>query len=67
MGGTVGVALIGIVMESFPTTIGFACATGLTVVVLIATAHVTGRTLPGRDSSLRDNVDGLVYMKQEKR
>ena len=46
VGGTVGVALLGTVMESFPTTIGFACATGLTVVVLIATAHVTGRTLP---------------------
>jgi DHA2 family methylenomycin A resistance protein-like MFS transporter len=48
VGGTVGVALLGTVMESFPTTIGFACATDLTVMVLIAAAHVTGRTLPGR-------------------
>ena len=50
VGGTVGVAVLGTVMESFPMTIGFACATGLTVVVLIATAHVTGRMLPGPDS-----------------
>jgi hypothetical protein len=67
MGGTVGVALSGVVMESFPTPIGFACATGSTVVLLIATAHVTSRRLPGWGSSLRDNADGLVYMKQEKR
>ena len=51
VGGTVGVAVLGTVMESFPTTIGFACATGLTAVVLIAIAHVTGRTLPGRDTN----------------
>jgi MFS transporter, DHA2 family, methylenomycin A resistance protein len=45
VGGTVGVALLGTVMESFPMTVGFACATGLTVVVLIAAAHITSRTL----------------------
>jgi MFS transporter, DHA2 family, methylenomycin A resistance protein len=49
VGGTVGVALLGTVMASFPMTVGFACATGLTVVVLILTAHVTSRALAGRN------------------
>jgi DHA2 family methylenomycin A resistance protein-like MFS transporter len=45
VGGTVGVALLGTIMGSFPITTGFACAAGLTVIVLLATAHVSGRTL----------------------
>jgi MFS transporter, DHA2 family, methylenomycin A resistance protein len=53
VGGTVGVAVLGTVMESFPMTIGFACATGLTVIVLIVAAYITGRTLPANASSVR--------------
>jgi MFS transporter, DHA2 family, methylenomycin A resistance protein len=48
VGGTVGVALLGTVMESFPMTVGFAGATGLTVIVLIVTAYITSRTLAGQ-------------------
>jgi MFS transporter, DHA2 family, methylenomycin A resistance protein len=46
IGGTLGVALLGTLMQSFPITSGFACATGLTVVVLLAAAHMCGRLLP---------------------
>jgi MFS transporter, DHA2 family, methylenomycin A resistance protein len=46
VGGTVGVALLGTIMQSFPMTTGFACATGLTVVVLLAGANISGRLLP---------------------
>ncbi|MBV9272827.1 MAG: MFS transporter [Verrucomicrobia bacterium] len=50
VGGTVGVALLGTIMGSFPITAGFVYATGLTVVVMIATAHVTSRTLARPDN-----------------
>jgi len=46
VGGTVGVALLGTIMQSFPMTTGFACATGLTVMVLLAGANISGRLLP---------------------
>jgi len=46
VGGTVGVALLGTIMQSFPISTGFAWATGVTVAVMLATAHVSGRLLP---------------------
>jgi MFS transporter, DHA2 family, methylenomycin A resistance protein len=46
VGGTVGVALLGAIMQSFPLTTGFAWATGLTAVVLLVTAHISRRFLP---------------------
>ena len=46
VGGTIGVALLGTIMQSFSLTTGFAWATGLTVVVLLAAAHMSGRLLP---------------------
>jgi hypothetical protein len=33
-------------MQSFSMTTGFACATGLTVVALLAGANISGRLLP---------------------
>jgi DHA2 family methylenomycin A resistance protein-like MFS transporter len=45
VGGTVGVALLGTIMQSFPMSAGFACAMGLTVAVLLAAAHVSRRLL----------------------
>ena len=45
VGGMAGVALLGTIMGSFPITTGFACAAGLTVIVLLATAHASGRML----------------------
>jgi MFS transporter, DHA2 family, methylenomycin A resistance protein len=46
VGGTIGVALLGTVMQSFPLTTGFAWATGLTAVVMLVTAHVSRGFLP---------------------
>lgn len=46
VGGTVGVALLGTMMQSFPLTTGFAWATGLTAVVLLVTAHISRGFLP---------------------
>jgi DHA2 family methylenomycin A resistance protein-like MFS transporter len=46
VGGTLGVALLGTIMESFPLSTGFACAVGLTVALLLATAHISGKLLP---------------------
>jgi DHA2 family methylenomycin A resistance protein-like MFS transporter len=46
VGGTVGVALLGTIMQSFPMTTGFAWATGLTAVVMLVTAHVSSGFLP---------------------
>jgi DHA2 family methylenomycin A resistance protein-like MFS transporter len=46
VGGTLGVALLGTIMESFPLSTGFACAVGLTVALLLATAHMSGKLLP---------------------
>jgi DHA2 family methylenomycin A resistance protein-like MFS transporter len=46
VGGTVGVALLGTIMESFRMTTGFAFAVGLTVIVMLATAYITGKLLP---------------------
>jgi MFS transporter, DHA2 family, methylenomycin A resistance protein len=46
VGGTLGVALLGTIMESFALSTGFACAVGLTVVLLLATAHMSGKLLP---------------------
>ena len=46
VGGTVGVALLGTTMQSFSMTTGFACAAGLTVVVLLAGANIGARLLP---------------------
>jgi DHA2 family methylenomycin A resistance protein-like MFS transporter len=46
VGGTIGVALLGTIMQSFSMTTGFACATGLTVVALLAGANISGRLLP---------------------
>jgi DHA2 family methylenomycin A resistance protein-like MFS transporter len=46
VGGTLGVALLGTIMGSFPLSTGFACAVGLTVVLLLATAYMSGKLLP---------------------
>ncbi|MBV8275847.1 MAG: MFS transporter, partial [Verrucomicrobia bacterium] len=46
VGGTIGVALLGTIMQTFTMTTGFACATGLTVVVLLVGANISGRLLP---------------------
>jgi MFS transporter, DHA2 family, methylenomycin A resistance protein len=46
VGGTVGVALLGTIMQSFPMQTGFAYATGLTVAALLVGAHISGRLLP---------------------
>ena len=46
VGGTLGVALLGTIMGSFSLATGFACAIGLTVIVLLAAAHMTGKLLP---------------------
>ena len=45
VGGTLGVALLGTIMQSFPMTTGFACAIGVTVVLLLVSAHMSGRLL----------------------
>jgi DHA2 family methylenomycin A resistance protein-like MFS transporter len=47
VGGTLGVALLGTILESFPMTTGFACATGLTAALLLVSAYASGRLLPG--------------------
>jgi MFS transporter, DHA2 family, methylenomycin A resistance protein len=46
VGGTLGVALLGTIMQSFPMTTGFACAIGVTVVLLLVSADMSGRLLP---------------------
>ena len=46
VGGTVGVALLGTIVQSFPLTTGFAWATGLTAVVLLVTANISRGFLP---------------------
>ena len=46
IGGTVGVALLGTITQSFSLTTGFAWATGLTVVLLLVTAHMSRQWLP---------------------
>jgi MFS transporter, DHA2 family, methylenomycin A resistance protein len=46
VGGTVGVALLGTIMQSFPISTGFAWATGVTVAVMLAIAYVSWRLLP---------------------
>jgi DHA2 family methylenomycin A resistance protein-like MFS transporter len=46
IGGTIGVALLGTIMQSFSPSAGFACAIGLTVLVMLATAYISGRLLP---------------------
>ena len=46
VGGTLGVALLGTILESFPMTTGFACATGLTAALLLVSAYGSGRLLP---------------------
>jgi MFS transporter, DHA2 family, methylenomycin A resistance protein len=46
VGGTLGVALLGTIMQSFSLATGFAWATGLTVAVSLAAAHMSGRLLP---------------------
>jgi MFS transporter, DHA2 family, methylenomycin A resistance protein len=46
VGGTVGVALLGTIMQSFPISAGFAWATGVTVAVMLVTAFLSGRLLP---------------------
>jgi MFS transporter, DHA2 family, methylenomycin A resistance protein len=46
VGGTLGVALLGTILESFPMTTGFAYATGLTVALLLVSAYASARLLP---------------------
>ena len=46
VGGTIGVALLGTIMQSFPLSSGLAWALALTTVALLATASMTGRLLP---------------------
>jgi MFS transporter, DHA2 family, methylenomycin A resistance protein len=46
VGGTVGVALLGTIMQSFSMTTGFAWAMGLTTVVLLVAAHISRQLLP---------------------
>jgi DHA2 family methylenomycin A resistance protein-like MFS transporter len=46
VGGTVGVALLGTMMQSFSMATGFAWAMGLTTVVLLVTAHISRGVLP---------------------
>ena len=46
VGGTLGVALLGTILVSFPMTTGFACATGLTAVLLLVSAYASRRLLP---------------------
>ena len=46
VGGTVGVALLGTIMQSFPISTGFAWATGVTAAAMLATAYISGRLLP---------------------
>jgi len=46
VGGTVGVALLGTIMQSFSMGTGFAWATGLTTVVLLVAAYISRQLLP---------------------
>src|SRR3984893_5399653 len=49
IGGTVGVALLGTIMQTLSPGSGLACALGLTTLVLLFAAELSRRTLPGRD------------------
>ena len=46
VGGTLGVALLGTILESFPMTTEFAYATGVTVALLLVSAYASRRLLP---------------------
>jgi DHA2 family methylenomycin A resistance protein-like MFS transporter len=49
IGGTVGVALLGTIMQTLSPGSGLACALGLTTLVLLFAAELSRRILPGRD------------------
>ena len=46
VGGTIGVALLGTIMQTLSPTLGLACALGLVSLVLLFAADVSRRTLP---------------------
>jgi DHA2 family methylenomycin A resistance protein-like MFS transporter len=46
VGGTIGVALLGTIMQTLSPGLGLACALGLTAPVLLLAAGLSRRTLP---------------------
>jgi DHA2 family methylenomycin A resistance protein-like MFS transporter len=46
VGGTIGIALLGTIMQTLSPGLGLACALGLTAPVLLLAAGLSRRTLP---------------------